>query len=97
MTPARAEDIAISAFAWLCAQDELFPVFLAASGASADDLGAALRSGAGPDQAVLMAVLDFILMRDETVMAACTAQALPYDQLAVAQAVLSGAGQTHWT
>lgn len=97
MTPARAEEIAISAFVWLCTQEELFPIFLAASGASAEDLGAALRSGAGPDQAVLMAALDFIMMRDDTVIAACTAQNLAYDQLAVAQAVLSGAGQMHWT
>ncbi len=97
MTPTRAEDIATSAFVWLCGQEELLPVFLSASGASADDLGAALRSGTGPDQAILMAALDFILMRDDTVMAACSAQDLPYDQLAMAQAVLSGAGQMHWT
>ncbi|MFB9570702.1 DUF3572 family protein, partial [Saccharopolyspora hordei] len=45
MTPTRAEDIATSAFVWLCGQEELLPVFLSASGASADDLGAALRSG----------------------------------------------------
>jgi hypothetical protein len=97
MTPARAEDIAMGALVWLCAQDDLFPVFLASSGASAEDLGAVLRSGAGPDQGVLSAVLDFILMRDDTVMAACAEQGLAYDQLAVAQAVLSGAGQMHWT
>lgn len=97
MTPARAEDIATSAFVWLCGEEELLPVFLAASGASAQDLGAALRRDAGPDQGLLMAALDFILMRDDTVMAACAAQDLPFDQLAMAQAVLAGAGQMHWT
>lgn len=95
MTPARAEEIATQALLWLCAQEDLLPVFLSATGAEAADLRTALQSGAEP--ALLVAALDFILMRDDTVIAAAGAQALPPDQMAVAQAVLAGAGQMHWT
>ena len=95
MTPARAEEIATHALLWLCGQEDLLPVFLAATGADAGGLRAALQAGTEP--ALLLAALDFIMMRDDTVIAACDAQSLPYDHLAIAQAVLSGAGQMHWT
>lgn len=95
MTPKRAEEIAADALIWLCGQDDLLPVFLAATGASAEDLRIGLQTGADP--ALGGAALDFILMRDETVIAACGALGLAFDQLAIAQAVLAGAGQMHWT
>ena len=97
MKLARAEEIALAALGWLCTQDMLLPVFLAASGADAQDLRTQLVSASGPDEALLLAVLDFILMRDDTVMDCCRAQDLPFDQLAVAHAVLSGTAQMHWT
>ncbi|WP_071795020.1 DUF3572 family protein [Natronohydrobacter thiooxidans] len=95
MTPGRAEEIAADALLWLCAQEALLPVFLAATGASAADLRDGLQAGGDP--ALGGAALDFILMRDETVIAASGALGLAFDQLALAQAVLSGAGQMHWT
>lgn len=97
MNQSAAENIALDAFAWLCADEELLPVFLNASGASVDDLRAALSSAEGPDPALLGAALDFILMRDETVIACCTAQNLQNDRLAQAQAVLAGTAGMHWT
>lgn len=97
MKLARAEEIALAALDWLCGQDTLLAVFLAASGADAQDLRAQLETATGPDESLLMAVLDFILMRDDTVMDCCRAQNLPFDQLAVAHAVLSGTAQMHWT
>lgn len=95
MTPKRAEEIAANALLWLCAQEELLPVFLAATGATAGDLRDSLQAGGDP--ALCGAALDFILMRDDTVMAACAAQGLANDQLALAQAVIAGSGQMHWT
>ncbi|TVP72893.1 MAG: DUF3572 family protein [Rhodobacteraceae bacterium] len=97
MTPSHARELAHAALIWLCGQEELLPVFLTASGASAGDLMAALRDPGGMDDALLGAGLDFILMRDETVIAASAAQGIGNDRLAMAQAVLSGAGQMHWT
>ncbi|MDD7969574.1 DUF3572 domain-containing protein [Roseinatronobacter alkalisoli] len=97
MNHSAAERIALDAFTWLCAEQDLLPVFLNASGASVGDLRAALSSAEGPDQALLGAVLDFILMRDDTVIACCAAQNLPNDRLAQAQAVLAGHAGMHWT
>jgi len=97
MKLARAEEIALAALGWLCGEDALLQVFLDASGADAQDLRAQLVTAAGPDEPLLMAVLDFILMRDDTVMDCCRAQNLAFEQLAVAHAVLSGTAQTHWT
>ncbi|MGY6697320.1 MAG: DUF3572 family protein [Roseinatronobacter sp.] len=97
MTQDQAEAIGIAALGWLCADDSLLPVFLAASGASAQDLHQQLSAPGGPDTALLIAALDFLLQRDETVMAAAKAQSLPGERLAQAQAVLSGAAHMHWT
>ncbi len=97
MIQAQAEEIAIQAFAWLSEQESLLPVFLAASGASAGDLHRLLASTRGPDEAFLLAVLDFILMRDETVIACATEIERMPEALLQAQMVLSGAAQMHWT
>lgn len=95
MTPKHAQEIATDTLVWLCGQEDLLPVFLAATGADIGDLRAGLQAGADPSLG--SAALDFILMRDETVIAACGDLGLAYDRLALAQAVLSGAGQMHWT
>lgn len=97
MNDARAEEISLAALDWLCGQDELLPVFLAASGANIEDLRAVLLTASGPDRSLLVAVLDFILMRDETVIDCCQALGLAFDQLALAHALLSGTAQMHWT
>ena len=97
MTEEQAEAIALSGLVWLCTQDDLLGVFLSASGAAAQDLYAALSAADGPDRALLTAALDFITLRDDTVIAAAAAQSIPVERLAHAHAVLSGAGQMHWT
>lgn len=97
MAQQQAEEIAIDVTGWLCGQEELLPVFLAASGASTDDLRTALGSSEGPDTVFLVAVLDFILMRDDTVLACAKELGRPPEALLQAHAVLSGAAQTHWT
>ncbi len=94
---ARAEEIALAALGWLCTQDTLLAVFLSATGADAQDLRAQLVRPSGPEEGLLLAVLDFILMRDDTVVDCCRAQECAFDQLTLAHAVLSGATQMHWT
>ncbi len=66
MTPEAAETIALQALAWLAANDELWPVFLGASGSSAEDAQAGAR-----DPAYLGSVLEFLTMDDNWVMAFC--------------------------
>lgn len=87
-----AEIVALQAFAWLAANDELLPVFLGSTGASLDDLARSARS-----VEFLASVLDFLLMDDEWIIACCDAQGLPYEALRDARAGLPGAEQHHWT
>lgn len=92
MTEKEAEIVAIRALGWLAGDDELWPVFLSATGADAGEV----RQRAA-DPAFLGAVLDFILQRDETVMAFCRAEGLSFEKPMQARAALPGGAQTHWT
>jgi uncharacterized protein DUF3572 len=87
-----AETVALKALAWLAGNDELMPVFLGATGSSAEDL----RAQAG-DPAFLVSVLDFLAMDDAWVIAFCDAEGLGYDMPMRARQALPGGGQVHWT
>lgn len=87
-----AETIGLKALAWLASQDDLFGVFLGASGASADDA----RSRAG-DPVFLGSVLDFLLMDDAWVVGFCDAEGLGYDVPMRARVGLPGGEQVSWT
>ena len=92
MSPDRAETIGLLALGWLSGHEELGPVFLGASGASAEDL----RNRA-TDPQFLASVLEFITMDDAWVVAFCDANDLAYDQPLAARYALPGAEQVHWT
>lgn len=87
-----AETIGLQALGWLAGNEELLPVFLGASGASAADLA----RGAG-EPAFLGAVLDFLLLDDAWIVAFCDAHGLAYDAPMQARAHLPGGEATHWT
>lgn len=87
-----AEKIAIAALTWLAGHDELMPVFLGATGSSAEDLRAQ-----ADDPAFLIAVLDFLLMDDAWVMAFCASSGLAYEMPMRARQALPGGGDVHWT
>jgi hypothetical protein len=87
-----AETLALQALTWLAGNDDLFPVFLGASGASAGDLAA----NAG-QPAFLASVLDFVLTDDAWVTAFCDDAGLPYDAPMRARATLPGGEQINWT
>ena len=88
----QAEVIAVQALGWLAGNDDLMPVFLSATGASADDL----RTLAGaPD--FLISVLDFLAMDDAWIIAFCASAGLPNDAPLKARNALPGGGQVHWT
>lgn len=87
-----AETLALNVLSWLVGNDELLPVFLGASGVSADDL----RARAG-EADFLTSVLDFLMLDDAWVIAFCDANSVPYDQPGQAHAVLSGRSEMHWT
>jgi uncharacterized protein DUF3572 len=87
-----AETVAIRALHWLVSHDELMPVFLGASGASAGDL----RTGAS-DPAFLASVLDFLTMNDQWVIEFCASAGLSYEAPMNARQHLPGGAQIHWT
>ena len=87
-----AEEIALRALAWLAGNEDLIPVFMGATGASADDL----RDGAQNPE-FLGAVLDFLLMDDAWITAFCGSENLSFDLPMAARYVLPGGAQTHWT
>lgn len=87
-----AETLALQALTWLAGNDDLFPVFLGATGASATNIAA----DAG-EPAFLGSVLDFVLTDDAWVTAFCDAAALPYDAPMLARAALPGGEQINWT
>ena len=92
MSPERAEQIAISALIWLSTNEELLPIFLGASGASATDLRAQTES-----PAFMASVLEFITMDDAWVIAFCDAERLKYEEPLQARYALPGAEAVHWT
>jgi hypothetical protein len=88
----QAETVALQALAWLAANDDLFPVFLGATGASAADVAA---GAARPE--FLGSVLDFLVMDDAWVVAFCDDTGHPYTLPMMARAHLPGGAATHWT
>lgn len=92
MTPERAEKIAISALTWLASNDEIFPVFLGSTGASAGELRAQAEN-----PAFLASVLEFLTMDDAWVVAFCDAEGLSYEDPLRARYSLPGAEMVNWT
>ncbi|MEJ6401290.1 DUF3572 domain-containing protein [Yoonia sp. 2307UL14-13] len=92
MDSEAAQTIAYQALGWLAGNDELCPVFLGATGGSAEDM----RAQAG-DPAFLASVLEFITMDDAWVIAFCDSIGLEYDAPLRARYALPGAESVHWT
>lgn len=91
-TADAAETLALTALGWLLEHEELLPVFMGSSGASAADMR---DRAADPD--FLGSVLDFLLMDEAWLVAFCDARSVPYDQPMQARAALPGGAQFHWT
>lgn len=88
----QAEQIAIKALLWLSANEDVFPLFLGSSGATADNL----REQA-ENPAFLASVLEFLTMDDTWVVQFCDAEHLKYDQPLRARYALHGSEDVHWT
>lgn len=87
-----AQLLALRALAWLASDEIRIGEFLAATGASP----AELRARAG-DTDFHVAILDFLLMDDQRVMAFCEAHSIPYTEPQAARAALPGGETPHWT
>lgn len=87
-----AETFALQALAWLAANDDLLPVFLGSTGASEADV-----KNLAADPVFLGAVLDFLMMNDEWVIAFCDHIAAPYDRIMALRGALPGGAEVNWT
>ena len=92
MNASDAEIEGLAILSWLAGQDELFPVFLGATGASEADL----RGRAG-DPEFLASVVDFVLMDDAWVLAWAEASGQAPDNLVRLRAKLPGGDLPNWT
>ena len=92
MLQETAETRALEVLAWLAGQDDLFPVFMGATGASRDDL--AVRAA---DAEFLASVVDFVLMDDAWVLLWANATGQPPESLSQVRAVLPGGDLPNWT
>lgn len=92
MQPEAAQILALQVLGWIAADDEVFPLFLGATGASIGELR--VRAA---DPVFLAAVLDFLLQDDRWVVAFCDAEGHPYSAPQSARAVLPGGAVTNWT
>lgn len=92
MQPEAAQVLALQALGWIASDDEVFPVFLSATGANLGDLRV---RASDPD--FLAAVLDFLLQDDQWVVAFCDAGGHPYTAPQAARAALPGGAAVNWT
>ena len=92
MQPEAAEVIALQALGWIASQDEVFPLFMGATGAGLSELR---TRAADPD--FQAAVLDFLLQDDQWVVAFCDAEGHPYTAPQSARAALPGGAVVNWT
>ena len=84
--------LAIQALGWIAADDEIFPLFLGATGASIGEVRARAS-----DVDFLAAVLDFLMQDDRWVVAFCDAQGQPYTAPQAARSALPGGAVMDWT
>lgn len=92
MQPEAAQVLALQALGWVAGNDELFPLFLGATGA---DIGELRQRAAEPE--FLAAVLDFLMMGDAWVVAFCDAEGHAYTAPQSARAALPGGAVVNWT
>lgn len=92
MTPERAETIALQALGWLAADADLCMSFLAATGASLDDVR--LRAA---EPAFLASILGFLTQNDDWIIGFCDTAGLGYDQPLRALYALPGSERVEWT
>ncbi len=92
MQQESAQVLALRALEWLASDEELFTTFLGSTGASATNL-----ADRAQDEEFLGAILDFLLMNDDWVVAFCDQVRLPYTAPMAARAALAGGEIEHWT
>ena len=92
MTSQEAEIYALKVTTWLISNQDLLDVFMNSTGVSE----AAIKSDFH-DGVFLAAILDFLLLDDKWVIAACDAMHLEPDEMHSARLLLPGGERVNWT
>ena len=92
MTSQEAEIYALKVTNWLLSNQDILGVFMSSTGVSE----ATIRSNFH-DGVFLIAVLDFVLLDDNWVIAACDAMQLEPDVMHSARLLLPGGERVNWT
>jgi hypothetical protein len=92
MDDVGAQVLAAQVLGWLAGEDELWDVFVGATGADVNDIKSKLQ-----DPEFLSSVLDFVMMDDAWVMRACSALSVPNETLMRARQSLPGGALREWT
>ena len=92
MTEDQAQVLAMNALGWMASQDDVLEQFLGASGTDI----ATLKVSAGQAETQI-AILDFLMMRDDWIQSFCSQENLPYEAPMQARHSLPGGADTHWT
>lgn len=92
MTEDQAQILALNALGWMASQDDVLQQFLGVSGTDIETLK--LSAGQAETQ---IAILDFLMMRDDWVQSFCSQENLPYEAPMQARQSLPGGADIHWT
>ena len=92
MTPQEAEIYALKVTNWLISNQDLLDVFMRSTGVSEATIKSDFHDGV-----FLAAILDFLLLDDNWVTAACHAMQLEPDAMHTARLMLPGGERVNWT
>ena len=92
MTPQEAEIYALKVTNWLISNQDLLDVFMRSTGVSEATIKSDFHDGV-----FLAAILDFLLLDDNWVIAACNAMQLEPDTMHTARLLLPGGERVNWT
>ena len=92
MNPREAEIYALKVTNWLISNQDLLDVFMNSTGVSEATIKSDFHDGV-----FLAAVLDFLLLDDNWVIAACDAMQLEPEAMHFARLLLPGGERANWT
>ena len=92
MTIEEAEIYATKAATWLISNEEVLKIFMGSTGVSGNTIKSDFQDGV-----FLSAVLDFLLLDDNWVIAACQAMQLEPEAMSAVRLLLPGGEKVNWT
>ncbi|MEM9210489.1 MAG: DUF3572 domain-containing protein [Pseudomonadota bacterium] len=92
MTPSEAEAYALKVLTWMASEPDILGQFLGATGLALTDLTDA-AAGSG----FFLGVIDFVMQRDDWVVAAAAEIGLRPEDFQSVRIALPGGAEAHWT